>query len=127
MQALIDTGNNLPEILISMEAYAALKDAGVARSDLQHTSIKATSADSNEIKVLGMIEGNFSLYVGKEITTIVRRFLVIKNLQHAMNIGIRFLQKIGAILDFGENSLKIGHISIPLLPPKRTPSFATIE
>ena len=44
-----------------------------------------------------------------------------------MNIGIRFLQNIGAMLDFGENSLQIGPTSIQLLPPKKKPSFASIE
>ena len=43
-----------------------------------------------------------------------------------MNIGIRFLQNIGAVLDFGENCLQIGPTSIQLLPPKKA-SFASIE
>ena len=44
-----------------------------------------------------------------------------------MNIGIRFLKTIGAVLDFGENSLQIGPTSIQLLPPKKNASFASIQ
>ena len=44
-----------------------------------------------------------------------------------MNIGIRFLQEMGAVLDFGENSLHIGSVSIQLLPPKKNASFSTVE
>ena len=110
-----------------MQAYTALREAGVTKAQLQKTSIQATSADSNEIKVLGTVEGHFTLYIGKKVATNVQRFLVIKNLQHAMNIGIRFLQKIGAVLNFGENSLQIGPTSIQLLPPKKKASFASIE
>ena len=57
----------------------------------------------------------------------MQRSLVIKNLQHAMNIGIRLLQNIGAVLDFGENCLQIGPTSIQLLPSKKKTSFASIE
>ena len=109
-----------------MQAYTALREAGVTKSKLQTTSIQATSADSSEIKVLGTVEGHFTLYIGKKIATNVQRFLVIKNLQLAMNIGIRFLQNIGAVLDFGENCLQIGPTSIQLLPSKKA-SFASIE
>merc|ERR1711989_65464 len=66
LQAIIDTGNNLPHILLSMEAFTALKAAGIAKADLQETSIQATSADSNEIEVLGTIDGNFTLYIGRK-------------------------------------------------------------
>ena len=110
-----------------MEAFTALKAAGIAKADLEETSIQATSADSNEIEVLGTIDGNFTLYIGRKITTNIQRFLVIKNLQHAMNIGIRFLQRKGAKLDFGEDSLTIGPVSIQLLQPKKNPSFLSIE
>ena len=110
-----------------MEAFTALKAAGIAKADLEETSIQATSADSNEIEVLGTIDGNFTLYIGRKITTNIQRFLVIKNLQHAMNIGIRFLQRMGAKLDFGEDSLTIGPVSIQLLQPKKNPSFLSIE
>ena len=44
-----------------------------------------------------------------------------------MNIGIRFLLNIVAVLDFGENCLQIGPTSIQLLPPKKKASFASIE
>ena len=127
LQAIIDTGNNLPHILLSMEAFTALRAAGIAKADLQETSIQATSADSNEIEVLGTIDGSFTLYIGKKITTNIQRFLVIKNLQHAMNIGIRFLQRMGAKLDFEEDSLTIGQVTIQLLQPKKNPSFLNVE
>ena len=101
MQAIIDSGNNLPETVISSEAYNALKRAGVVRSELEQTSITAKSADSNEIKVLGEIRGNFTLYLGKGNATRIEKLIVIENLQHAMNIGSHLLQKLNAILDFG--------------------------
>ena len=44
-----------------------------------------------------------------------------------MKIGIRFLQRMVAKLDFGEDSLTIGPVSIQLLQPKKNPSFLTIE
>ena len=122
MQAIIDSGNNLPETVISSEAYNALKRAGVIRSELEQTSITAKSADSNEIKVLGEIRGNFTLYLGKGNATRIEKLIVIENLQHAMNIGSHLLQKLNAILDFGQNVLQIGTTQIPLLKPKQKPS-----
>ena len=97
------------------------------QSQLRETLIQVTSSDSNVIKVLGTVDGQFTLYKGKKIATNLQRFLVIKNLQHTMNIGIRFLQNIGAELDFGENSLYIGPTSIQLFPPKKNASFVSIE
>ena len=78
LQAIIDTGNNLPHILLSLQAFTALREAGVTKAELQKTSIQATSADSNEIKVLKIVEGNFTLYIGKKVATNVQKFLVIK-------------------------------------------------
>ena len=133
MKAIIDTGNNLPQPAISFEAYKTLAKAGIAKPEIKETTIKATSADKNEIEVLGVIEGDFTVYLGKEHATNVESFIVIKNLQHQMNIGISLLQKLDAILDFGGNTLRIGPSTIPLLkrkeevPSPETESLSTIS
>ena len=41
-----------------------------------------------------------------------------------MNFGSHLLQKLNAILDFGQNVLQIGTTQIPLLKPKQKPSFS---
>ena len=51
----------------------------------------------------------------------------IENLQHAINIGIRQLQTLGAILDFEKNVLRIRDIEIPLTKFKTTESFHTMN
>ena len=80
MQAILDSGNNLPVVAISQSAYQALKKAGIIKADMKDTSIKARSADKNKITVLGTVEGEFKLHLGKKHVERVTQFIIIKNL-----------------------------------------------
>ena len=131
-QAIVDTGNNLPLVAISLKAYKALKVAGVIKSPIEESDIKATSADANQIQVMGICQGTWKLYLGKQnhqqqhqCVVEVKSFIVIKYLQYTMNIGICLLQKLGAVLDFSRNVLQIGTFAIHLSSPQPIPSFHT--
>ena len=50
MEAIIDTGNNLPQHSISLEAYEALTQARIAKPGIKKTTIKATSAEKMRYK-----------------------------------------------------------------------------
>ena len=122
VQALIDTGNNLPNIAMSMKAYNSLRNAMVIKNNIEKTDLKAASADPNEIKVIGIVRGSWKLYKGKHAIE-VKEFIIIENLQHALNVGIRVLRKLGAIIDCKEESITIEGHTIQLQTPKRSPSL----
>ena len=124
IQAIIDTGNNLPHVALSLESFNALKRVGIIKTDIQKTDIKASSADSNQIEVVGIVNGKWTIYLGKRHAVQIKTFIVIRNLMHAMNIGLCLLQSLGAVLDFGKNVLQIGESKIPLLRPRETPNFS---
>ena len=86
--------------------------------------IEATSADANQIQVVGVAEGNWTIYLGKTHACNVQKFIIIKDLMNPINIGVRLLQELGAVLDFKQDKLHIGAASIPLLEQQEYPSFA---
>ena len=67
LQAIIDSGNNLPHVALSLEEFHALRKAGIIKSDVTRTDIKAASADANQIDVIGVAEGNWTIYLGKNM------------------------------------------------------------
>ena len=77
MKAIIDTGNNLPHPAISLGAYKMLIHEKIANPGIDKTSTKAISAGKKEIQVLGIAEGNFTLYLGKSNATNIKKFIVI--------------------------------------------------
>ena len=66
LQAILDSGNDLPHVALSLEAFQTPKQAGIMKSGLMKTDIKATKADSNQIDVVGTAEGNWTIYFGKK-------------------------------------------------------------
>ena len=133
LQAIIDSGNNLPYVALSLEEFHALRKAGIIKSDVTRTDIKAASADANQIDVIGVAEGNWTIYLGKKHACNVQTFIIIKNLMNQMNIGIRLLQELGAVLDFKHDRLQVGASSIPLLKQKErcyaanAPTLSVVE
>lgn len=93
LQGLIETGNNLPAVAISLETYQALKSDGVVKSAITASDIRSYGADANVIEVVDVCQGNRTLYLGNN---------------HSLEV----------IIDLEENVFKIGEYTIPMVPPR---------
>ena len=119
MQAIVDSGNNLPSIAMSEEAEKVLRRIGIVKSPLEETDIIARSANSTAITVLGVIHGNWKLYIG-EVTMQVAEFIVIKNLCHPINIGYHTLAQLNASINFSQNTLEIDGTKVSMSTPNNS-------
>ena len=66
------------------------------------------------------------MFIGRDFVAQVRTFIIIQNLQHAMNIGLAFLKAFKASLDFDKNILILGKSIIRMQRPQESPSFSDL-
>ena len=61
---------------MSLQAFKSLKHLKIMRTEIEETNITASSANTNEINVTGIVRGKWCLYIGKKCPITVTTFII---------------------------------------------------